>query len=377
MELAIQIAIWALGLLALLILYRLVAQWAQAGSSRPAPRPPRREPEPRGEIGAGTRVASPPPPPEQEFAAEGVTVLDLSDKTLESPEGYASEVDAMLVDLIRQAFELPTAILQLSNLLRDPEVTVRDAARIVGTDPVLSSRILRIANSAAVGKGKVTSLHKAIVLLGFNQVWILVNQMLTSRALKPVAELDEESMKMLWRHGAATAVCAKHVLGRIRIQDPNYSAMAMTCALLHDIGKFLLRSFRPIEVPEETPQAKSVLDLEKEQYQVTHTKVGYLLATYWKLPEEICTVIGYHHHPSCANHGDIPPHVRRAALVVSYADYIASASGYWESAPVALKPNDEAMAQGGTPPPYGNLITPGLLRELAFTDKLLRDAYGQ
>ncbi len=317
------------------------------------------------------------------FLNKDIPLIDTSGCIAESPEISVSEVEATLIDLIRQAIELPSALMELSQMLRDPEANIKEVARLVATDPVLSSSILRIANSAAVGRGKITSVQKAIMLLGFNQVWILVNQMLTSRAIKPIAKVDEVTMKKLWLHGAASAVCAKHILSHLGLWGTGIESTTMTCALIHDVGKFLLRGFSVFDHDalkasqgEEEPKTldRPLIDIEREFYSIDHTRVGFLLTTYWRLPEEICTVVGYHHYPFSSNHSDAPRHVERELAIVAYADYLAQVSGYLEHPYGVASLNPEALKKIGTVPPFGRLIDRKLIHDLRQTARLIEMA---
>ncbi len=306
-----------------------------------------------------------------------VRLLDCSSIEAPSPEASPTQVDAIFIDLIRQAAELPSAVLELSSLLRQPDVPVRKIAEMVGTDPVLSARILRVANSAGVGRGKVNSLHQAIVYLGFNQVWILVNQMLTARSMQPVTKMDPVIMKTLWRHAAATATCAKHVLLELGHWNSPMGPMVMTCALLHDVGKFLLRGLSSIK--KDTPQGDAeqpytpehILFREQKEYGINHCRIGYLLSTYWNLPEKICTTIAYHHHSAFSNWEDIPIHVKKTVLLVALSDILANLAGYAEGMPVAWRLHPEFLNELGLSSPVSSLLTKELWADLRFTEKLI------
>ena len=317
---------------------------------------------------------------ESYFRHTEVPLVQSTSFVARSPEIATSAVDAVLIDLIRQAFELPSGLMELSHLLRDYDSSIKEITKLVSTDPALSSSLLRIANSAAVGRGKITSLQKAILLLGYNQVWILVNQMLTSRAMKPIAKLDPASMKRLWLHGAATAVCAKHILLRLGLLGTGAGSTAMTCALIHDVGKFMLRGFNEFDYtllqtkgkdPDQDVSERSLIELEYEFYSIDHTRVGYLLSTYWGLPEEVCTVIGYHHYPFSSNYQEAPSHVAREISIVAYADYLAQAAGYYEYKYGISALNPDAMRSIGVIPPFAAMLDGKMINELRSTARLI------
>ncbi|MFZ0159448.1 MAG: HDOD domain-containing protein [Kineosporiaceae bacterium] len=66
---------------------------------------------------------------------------------------------------------------RLLNQLGDPEVPIQKIEQMVGSDPGLTMRLLRTANSAANGaRNEITSLHQSIVLLGPRRLrsWVVV-----------------------------------------------------------------------------------------------------------------------------------------------------------------------------------------------------------
>lgn len=307
-----------------------------------------------------------------------VVALDCQTHTLPNPERDVTEVDAVIIDLLREAPELPSAALELSQLLRDPDVHARQVAEIVSTDPVLSAQILRVANSAFVGLGKIVSVQKAVLLLGFNQIWILVNQMLMSRSFDDIAiRLPPERMKTLWRHAAATVTCAFHVLQAVGLNNSPKAGVVLTCALLHDVGKFFLNTLESQNPTEEKtvegskPSDLPPILLELHDYGIDHARMGYLLTTNWRLPEEVCTTVGYHHHGAFSNWEAVPEHVREIVLLVGWSDYLANMLGYHESIAVAYRPPIERLLELGWRREPDTLLTAGLERDLRTIERLV------
>ncbi len=277
---------------------------------------------------------------QEDDTSQSVREIDCYGHEAQNPERPITDADAVILDLIRQAPELPSAVLELSRILRDPTANIKKIVELVSTDPVLSTKLLRVVNSAAVGRGRITSLQQAVVLLGFNNVWILVNQMLTSSSVKPLAGLDGEVIRSLWRHAAASAVCAKYLLLHAGLITSEIGATVLTCSLVHDVGKFLLRGLKPHRsrnpVSSDPDDSLPPVIMENLNYGIDHCRLGYLLTTYWSLPEEICTVIGYHHHVAFDNWEDIPRHVRTITALVAVSDNLANLLGYNETEGVGL-----------------------------------------
>ena len=313
-------------------------------------------------------------PPED---THGPQLYDCTNSELALPDRPPSAVDAVFIDLIRQASELPSAVLELSRMLREPDVPVRKVADMVSTDPVLSARILRVANSAAVGRGNVRSIQKAIIFLGFNQIWMLVNQMVIAKSLQPIGKISKENIKALWLHAALTSACAKHLLLAQGLWNAERAATTMTSALLHDVGKFLIgvvtkEQNNESEKESETPI--SPLELEIQKLGTDHCRIAYLLTTYWDLPEEICTAVAYHHHSAFANWEDIPSHVQQDVAFIAVSDYLANRA-FPHKAGALYKLSEPFLKETGFDLPLDSLLDNSLKRELKITAKLISEAH--
>ncbi len=306
---------------------------------------------------------------------EGPDLYDCTEKELDLPDRTPSAVDAVFIDLIRQAAELPSAVLELSRMLREPDVPVRKVADMVSTDPVLSARILRVANSAAVGRGNVRSIQKAIIFLGFNQIWMLVNQMVIAKSLQPIGKMSKENIKALWLHAALTSACAKHLLLAQGLWNAERAATTMTSALLHDVGKFLIGVVAKGTDTEngETERPLSPLELEGQKMGTDHCRIAYLLTTYWGLPEEICTAVAYHHHGAFANWEDIPSHVQQDVAFIAVSDYLANRA-FPHKAGALYKLSEPFLRETGFTVPLDSLLDKSLKRELKITAKLISEA---
>ncbi len=319
-------------------------------------------------------------PVDQDDEIEGVRFANYLEYSRPSPERPITDEDAALIDIIRQSPELPSAIMELSHLLSDPETSIKRIVQLVSTDPVLSSKVLRVVNSAAFCTQRITSLQHAVVILGFNELWILVNQLLAQSALKSLAEISPSEIKALWRHAAATATCAKHVLFKMGSRGNEIGPTVITCSLLHDVGKFLLRGLSPDQGQDKDSEEEecSLVSVVREDqaYGIDHCRMAYLLTTYWKLPEILCTTISYHHHPSFSNWDDIPAHAKLPTALVALSDQLANVAGYWDSKPCAMAINPEFLKSIGLDKKWSpnRLLTKDLIQDLKETERLIETA---
>lgn len=121
-------------------------------------------------------------------------------------------------------------------------ISFKELEEIIMIDPMLTSRILKVANSALYARqSEIVNLKMAIGLLGFNNIKSLVLLITASQFSKKLTTSDY--MNKFWRHSIATAFIAKHIMHR-RKERANEET-AFVAGLLHDIGQVALFQSNP------------------------------------------------------------------------------------------------------------------------------------
>ena len=83
----------------------------------------------------------------------------------------SDELKARVYSSIADIPALPTVVPRLLGILQDDEASVAEIAAVISHDPSLTSKILRVANSAYYGfSGQVSDLRKAVMLIGLRMV---------------------------------------------------------------------------------------------------------------------------------------------------------------------------------------------------------------
>jgi len=207
-----------------------------------------------------------------------------------------------ITELIEEIEDLPT-LPDIVNLVfaiaNDPNSSAEDLAKVIKSDPALTAKILRHANSPYYGFPKrISSIKHAIALLGFKGTRALALSASIFDQLDGKAAID---FKEYWNHSFKCATLAKLIsLGCAR-GSPEKTFIA---GLLHDVGKVMLATSMPgkygklrsMQTDEMTP-----LETEEELLGLTHAEVGFLLGEHWDLPSELTNAIRYHHRPTTEN----------------------------------------------------------------------------
>jgi putative nucleotidyltransferase with HDIG domain len=168
------------------------------------------------------------------------------------------------------------------------------------TDPILTGKILKIANSAYFGmQQKVYSIGHALMIIGLLNIKTVLCQDGLLRLLKARSSTESFMVNSLWEHATLTSVCASHIQS---LFDGLDKGTLFTLGLLHDIGKFVLNDLTPTNESAIDPLSVSVGEFtirdEEKVYGVNHAVVGRLLFDQWGFPEQMGRVIESHHDPS-------------------------------------------------------------------------------
>lgn len=198
---------------------------------------------------------------------------------------------------------MPAIAMKLMALNLDTDEGETQLQRLIEQDPQISAKLISMANSPAMGLSrKVNNVADASMLIGLTRVKAVS---LGIAAMSNFARLPGShnfTPQDLWLHSLTIAV-AMHTLAlsmprQLRPQEDHI----YLAGLLHDIGYMALH-----HIDSETSNTlhhqlrlqprRPVLEIEMQMLGVSHCYIGAQLARQWHLPEEIVTVLGYHHAP--------------------------------------------------------------------------------
>jgi HD-like signal output (HDOD) protein len=189
---------------------------------------------------------------------------------------------------------------ELSRLLDDPNVDMSRIAKKISTDPVLSNKILKVANSAYFGSNfSVDSINHALSLLGLINIKAIMFHNAFSKKLSGSKIQNDPIYLTLWGHAISTATCAFYLseaLGGIN------RGKLYTLGLVHDIGKFIIPEMNGSRQADDyfmTPYGdKSCIIREDTILGINHAVIGRIAFEDSGLSEQLLRLIEYHHFPS-------------------------------------------------------------------------------
>lgn len=208
---------------------------------------------------------------------------------------------SIIIDLPRWITEFPVLpgnkeIAQ--ELIRRGHKKISDISgylRLVSCDPVLTIHVLKIANTRLFNySGKISSVEKAVVILGFEQVKDIALSVSMSSLFKP--QLYQKHLQSIWRHSLVTALSLKVLAENFNSENKELLYFG---GLLHDIGKTVLLSKLGEEyhllLEKQEQDGIQILDMENQYLGVNHAFIGGELSAHWNLPSNLVAMIGGHH----------------------------------------------------------------------------------
>ncbi len=226
--------------------------------------------------------------------------------------------------------DLPPMPNTLQKVLEEMDSIASSAKRlevIVRQDPVLATKILKVANSPAYGmSGQVQTISHAVVVLGFEEVRNLVIGISLTQAFGQNADLKEFPAREMWLHCIGVATVSMEIATLLGDMEPEE---CFTMGLIHDIGRFLMCSFFPEDLKRilKLQEERQIpLYMAEEEYGFSHTEAGAYIATKWNLNERMISAVRYHHRPRSAGPEE------KACAVVFLADQLCHKLGIgWSS----------------------------------------------
>ena len=195
----------------------------------------------------------------------------------------AGELSGGKVDLP----SFPEIAVRVRRILSDPKSSIEQVVRVVGSEPALAARLLRISNSASLNRsGKsVTDLRTAINRIGYNMVRSasISFAMVQIRNSNKLAGL-EHYLEDLWKRSTVVAAFAFVLARTCTTVNPDE---ALLTGMMHGIGKLyvLTRATEHLELFESA----TMLDEIIEEW---HPSIGKAILENWDFPEAMAEAVG-------------------------------------------------------------------------------------
>ncbi len=216
-----------------------------------------------------------------------------------------TEIDLIVNQFILgqgKLYTLPELYHQLQKKINSNTADIDDISKILNTDPTLSAKILKIANSPLYGfRAQISTLNRALILIGVNEVknLILIDSLGDNFNNSQCNQID---MGSFWRRSVYLALIAKRLAKRLKFTDEDrifISAIMsrlgqLVCCTTHtkDVELVMGEYLAHPEVNE--------FSIEKNQFNFNYNEVSATILAHWSIPDEITLSIKYLQDPQQA-----------------------------------------------------------------------------
>lgn len=272
-----------------------------------------------------------------------------------TPSPYANSARAFesangLVEELSWLVSPPEVCLRVSELLQSEASSARDFEKVIGQDPNLTARLLKLVNSAFFGlSARIDTVSRAVAIIGLRELQQLV---LAISAVKAFSRVDASliNVSTFWRHSVYCGVISQSLGKRCRVLQPERLFVA---GLLHDVGSLLLCHRIPEVCRDLLATAggdeEALHRAELDELGFSHAELGGLLMDLWRLPNPLQAAVRFHHTPGDAGDGRTEAALVHLANVLANrcqaGSYCGCATPEWNVSPAAwqalpLQPED-------------------------------------
>ncbi|HMP79285.1 MAG TPA: GGDEF domain-containing protein [Pirellulaceae bacterium] len=195
----------------------------------------------------------------------------------------------------KRLLTLPEVATRLVMIAQQAEPDLDEAARVIRTDPAISAKILKTANSALFAfRNKSETIEDALPQLGMSMLRTLILSFHLARHNTPQVEL-RPVLREYWRSSLTQATLAEMLAERFDGVDPSTYFLA---ALLQDIGILAMMSEAPQDYLNhvlDRARFPRVVSAERNHFGFSHIDVSCAMLEQWGLRDQFCHGIRHHH----------------------------------------------------------------------------------
>lgn len=211
---------------------------------------------------------------------------------------------------------LQIAVRGVQRVVRNGSARLQNLAAVVMGDPAITHRMLRLSNAAyyrGVGGGSISSVERAIALMGFDAV----QQMAVCAHL--LDSLPRDAAGLALREDYLRALLAAHLAQTLCMQ-PAHADEAYITALYQNLGRMVVSvhlGAEAVAIRTATPHDKWPLSaieqrLSQQHLGVSYARLGAQLARRWGWPEPLRAAM---------RHADWPLHASPSEDANANANY--------------------------------------------------------
>ena len=267
------------------------------------------------------------------------TLEPLKKERAPNPADGAVRRPNFINDIAAGKVELPTiprVVQRLIAALRDPDVDARRIGEALAQDPVLSAKVLRLANSSFFGgQRSMASIDAAVAMIGMQALNKLIVACGVSSSFKDIPGID---LPTFWRDALVAATAAAKLAPRLAADAEE----AYVCGLLHATGHLILCQTYP-EIADvmftgfAVVRGTELAAVEAEAFGIDHAAVGALWVETIGFPQPVADTIRKATQPSSDGDGPLDVTLRSACALAAAVAQKSSAEAALASLPAKMR----------------------------------------
>ncbi len=208
--------------------------------------------------------------------------------------GTENALYTILVEKIKQQSlilpTLPEIALKVRQAADDPEVNLGRMSDIISHDPALSMGMLKVANSAILGRSvKVETVNQAVTRIGLRQIKSIATAMALEQVFVSENEIVAMYMKKSWDKTVDVASVAISLLTLYR-KEVKHSPLTLDtltlAALIHNIGVLPI-----LTEAEKHPDVFANPTFLQQAITKLSSNIGAEVAKAWDLSDELVEIV--------------------------------------------------------------------------------------
>ncbi|MFN3495910.1 MAG: HDOD domain-containing protein [Hydrogenophaga sp.] len=190
---------------------------------------------------------------------------------------------------------MPRSIADLLGEMNAEEPNPKRVSELIAQDPALTTRVLRLSNSAFFrASRKIGDVNEAVAMLGMTHVRSLIMAAALASSFKDIPGVD---MKQFWRYSIRVGEISRSLAGLLRQNQGS----AFTAGLIHAIGILVMHIAMPDDMMR-VDMATAPLDLQRASAErnflgYTYAEVGAGMAEKWHFPPDMVSALKNQNEP--------------------------------------------------------------------------------
>jgi len=175
---------------------------------------------------------------------------------------------------------LPEVALRVREVAEDPEASVNSLCTVIGSDPAISARIVKVANSPLLrGSQAIEDLKMALMRLGMEYTCNIATGLAMEQMFQATSDIVDKRMREIWSRSSEIAGISHVLCKHYTKLRPDQATLA---GLIYKIGALPILAYA-----EEHPDLlKDSITLDRVIEQL-HAPIGDLILQKWDFPAEL------------------------------------------------------------------------------------------